>query len=107
MKARISTLMLSAGCLGVLAGCHFDMDFSQGVDGSGKAISESKTVGSFTKIREDGAANLYVKVGPSTSVKVEGDDNIVPMVKCTVEDGTLVIKTKGNFHPKTKLLVTV
>ncbi len=77
------------------------------VSGSGRPANEMRNLDSFSKISDNGSANVFVKVGPSTSVKVEGDDNIVPLVKTRVEDDRLIIETKKSLKPKTKLLVTV
>jgi hypothetical protein len=82
--------------------------FHDGVKGSGVARSENReTKSDFTGVRDEGAANVYIKVGSARSVKVEGDDNIVPLVTTKVSDGVLIIKTRKSFKPKKKLLVTV
>jgi hypothetical protein len=70
-------------------------------------MHETRKVDDFTKIREDGFANVVVQVGPETSVKITGDDNIVPLVKTRVEKGELIIANKKSFRQKTKLLVSI
>lgn len=80
------------------------------VRGSGVFAQETRQVkGDFTRVQEDGAANVSIVVGQPTSVKIEGDDNIVPLVKTEVDGDTLRIgmKKKCNLHPNKKLVVTI
>jgi len=99
----VAYAVVTTGCGPLMQGLNGNQ-----VKGSGVLATEKRLVkGDFTRIREDGAANVFVRVGPAASVKVEGDDNIVPLVKTTVEDDTLVIKTKKQVRQKKKLLVTV
>ena len=110
MSAKFGTSSVVFACAIAASGCSPLALVSglQQIRGSGVSHEEMRSVsGDFRKITEDGAANLFVTVGPSTTVKVEGDDNIVPLVETKVVKGTLVIKTKHNFRPKKKLLVTV
>lgn len=98
------------GLVGVLAsaGCmHMDFDLDQGVKGSGKLAKEHRTVSKFSKIELNGAYDVEVKVGPATSVDLSGDDNLLKLVKTTVEDGTLVLTTTKDINTKKPMKVTV
>ena len=109
MNAKVIPSVLLACAALASGGCS---DISWGgignqVKGSGRSAHESRDVSDFHKVRDDGSANVLVKVGEPASIHIEGDDNIVPLVKTRVENGELVIETKKNFHSKSRLLVTV
>jgi len=111
MSAKGLQYSVLLACAAVASGGCSALDVLGSLDnqlkGSGRPASEARKVGDFDKIRDDGAANLKILVGLPTGVKVEGDDNIVPFVKTSVENGELIIKTKKNFRSKVKLLVTI
>jgi hypothetical protein len=54
------------------------------IQGSGVSKTESRSVGSFSKIDLSGSPDVEVAVGPATSVSVTADDNIVPIIETTV-----------------------
>ena len=98
------------GLVGVIgaSGCmDLDLNLDQGVRGSGKLASEHRSVGNFSKIDMRGAYDVSVKVGPATSVDISGDDNLLKLVETTVEDGTLVLSSTKNMHPKKPMKVTI
>ena len=99
----LACAMSTTGCIPMIWAAS-----SHGVHGSGRPAQETRrVVGDFSKVNEDGAVNVAIRVGDKTSVTVEGDDNIVPLVKTSVQDNTLYIETKKSIRPKQKLLVTI
>jgi hypothetical protein len=75
------------------------------INGSGKIITEKRTVGAFTGIKVGGAFEVEATITSTTSVTVEADDNIAPLIQTYVSDGILYIKTKmannlNNGHMK-------
>jgi len=66
------------------------------IRGSGKIVSEKRSLSGFTGIDAGGAIELQVTQGNNFSVEVQTDDNIMPFVQTTVEDGTLHIFTKDH-----------
>ena len=96
------------GVIGGSAGCmDMNLSFGPGVQGSGKAGSETRDVSSFEKIEMRGAYDVEVKVGDKQHVEISGDDNLLKLVETSVKDGTLILSTKENVHPKTKLKVLI
>jgi hypothetical protein len=75
------------------------------VAGSGVAKTEPREVGEFDKIRLSGSPNVNIVIGPERSVSVTSDDNLLPVIETSVEDGTLVIGGNQSFN--TRLGVTV
>jgi hypothetical protein len=66
-----------------------------------------KTLASFTRVKSYGAFDVEVRQGPQSDVVIEGDENIVKIVDCTVEDDSLIIKTTEDYTTSTRLLVRV
>lgn len=75
--------------------------------GSGHAVSVVHTTAPFHAVEITGAANAVVRVGGKTTVVVHGDDNIVPLIRTEVSDGTLVISQHGSYTTELPLTVTV
>ena len=69
------------------------------VRGSGNLVTETRDVGSFTRIDVRGGANVELRVDPSVlqSVSVTYDDNVVDFIVTEVDGNTLVIDTRGLF----------
>jgi len=72
------------------------------VTGSGNVISETRNVSGFDSVMLEGSGNVTVSFGSSESVMVEADDNIVPLIETTVQNGRLVIGTKNNTNITTR-----
>lgn len=86
----------------------FNFNFNMGgTEGSGKPKEESRPVGSFNRIRLDGAITVEARPAAITSLKVRADDNIVPLVTTTVEGDTLVVSTQRNASYSTRNPVVV
>ena len=69
--------------------------------------AQERNSGEFNSIRVSGAANVVLSTGESCSVKVEGNANDTSKIKTSIENGTLIISTKGNIKSSDKLKVTV
>lgn len=98
-------IFLGLGAL-LLAGCNMDFGIGPQVVGSGKLGSDSRKVDAFTGVRLEGAMDADIKIGSQSEIKIEGDDNIVPLVMTEVKDGTLRIYTQGNISTKKGIKVT-
>ncbi len=64
--------------------------------GSGKVVTESRTVEAFKAIRVSNSIDVDIAEG-SQSVTVEADDNLTKYIETVVENGELKIGLKGNF----------
>jgi hypothetical protein len=62
--------------------------------GSGIAKTETREVHGFSAISFTGAGRLIVEQGPTESLTVTADDDVVPLLETEVNDGTLVIGVK-------------
>lgn len=88
MSIRNSLLTIVALALGagVLSGCAFGM-----VIGSGKSMSETRTVSDFNAVEFAFLGDLEITQGNEESLTISGDDNIVPLIRTTIRNGTLRI----------------
>lgn len=64
------------------------------VKGSGKVISASPKLGSFSSITFSAGDQLEITQGKTPSLTIEAEDNILPLLETTVRDGTLILHWK-------------
>ncbi len=86
--ASITVLLLAA------LACSAVPTASNTVIGSGTVISEARNVSGFTGVRLAGSGDVDLKLGPTESVTIEAEDNILPLIETTVSTGKLIIRTK-------------
>jgi hypothetical protein len=90
--------------LAVLVGCNWSWT---GVAGSGTATRETRTPGDFTEVEVACALDAEIVVGGERRVELSGDDNLLPLITTEVRGGRLVIGTRKNIRPKSKLALRV
>lgn len=81
MSTRTSLILL---VVAVLAGCTVTR-------GSGNIVTESRSVGAFDAISVSNAIDAVISVGGDHSVMLEGDDNLLEIVRTRVDGSTLRI----------------
>lgn len=86
----VSALGLSL--LFILSSCNFNC-----ISGSGRRVTENRSVGTFTKVEFGGNIRLKVKQDSVSSMRITADDNIQREIKTRVKGGVLQIKMDGNF----------
>jgi hypothetical protein len=87
----------------VLTACAF------GIDGSGKVVSETRTVEKFNGVELKNAANVYITQGETQEVKIEAEDNIIRYITTEVKNNELIIDCKENInsHEPVNVYITV
>jgi len=65
------------------------------INGSGNVVSETRTADTFHSVEMECSGNLYVTQTWESGVRVETDDNIMPLLKTDVINGVLIIKRGG------------
>jgi hypothetical protein len=93
-----SALMI--GCINVTGGGNT-------VTGSGPAVTEDRTVGSFDKLEVQDGTKVVLSIGPTVSVRVSAQQNILPLISTTVADGKLTVQTTGSMISTVRPEVTV
>jgi len=84
-----------------------------GIRGSGIVISEDRNNSGFDSVSVSSGMNLFLKQGTSESLRIEAEDNILPLVLTDVKNGKLEIKFKNSliggpsFHKPVNVYLTV
>ena len=71
-------------------------DGSEKVEGSGKLGSEVREISTFDQIKIEGVFNVFLSQKDKESIRVEADENILPLVLTSVENNVLTVKLKDN-----------
>ncbi|NCI47939.1 head GIN domain-containing protein [Sediminibacterium soli] len=79
------------------------------IEGNGQIRKESRQVGSYTAVSSAGAWDVMIGYGESSTIQVEGDENLLPYIETEVENGKLQIRTKkrANLHSRKKITIYV
>jgi hypothetical protein len=84
LKEELKAGTVSAAAIVVLAVAvmvFFSGCIEQGcTQGSGKITAETRAVGSFNSIDLQGWGDLYITEGQQQPLKIEGEDNILPLL---------------------------
>lgn len=79
------------------------------VKGNGVTKKETRTVNDYTSLASSGSMDVQISYGNSNSIIVEADENLLPYIETTVEDGKLLIRSKKNINinSRSKMVVYV
>jgi hypothetical protein len=109
MKRIVLILMFAAAL--VLSGCGVSVNFGNVVQGSGNVKSETRDVSGFTQVAINGSGDAQISKSDHDSLQIEAEDNILPLITTTVQNGKLVIGFKDNTSISTtrpiKFTITV
>lgn len=87
--------------------CH-GIHFGKGIAGSGVRKTEKRVVSDFKEIQIGGAYELEVVAQQETQgIEIEGDDNILPLIKTEVRNGTLYVESDRPFNVKKAIRVKI
>jgi len=79
----------------LVSACHHGRFAS--VKGSGNRQSQKREIGPFTSISTEGDFTFEIVCQRDVSLEVEGDDNVLPMVKAEVHNNVLRLSTSGGY----------
>jgi hypothetical protein len=81
----------------------------QNITGDGNVKKETRQVAGFTSLSSHGAMDVQISYGNSNSIEIQADENLLPYIETSVEDGKLTIKPKKNVNLKSrsKIIVSV
>lgn len=104
-------------CVGLFVGlglssCVFvvsdgEVRMGGGTRGSGVRSEETRVVEDFHAVRLQAPARVHVRVGEARSIRVAGDDNVVPEVRTRVSNGTLIVELEGSWRLRDELELTL
>lgn len=90
--------------LGLACGCESN---SPGVQGSGVAAVEERTPEPFTRVEQMGSAAVEIDVGAAQRVRVEADDNVVPLIETRTVEGALCVSSTESYSAKAGVMVRI
>ncbi|NCT10710.1 MAG: DUF2807 domain-containing protein [Flavobacteriia bacterium] len=79
------------------------------IKGNGKIVTINRIISEYDEINVGGSFDVLLVRGKEGNIKIEGEENIVPLIETTLTGNTLQIKFKKNTNIYTtkKLIVTV
>jgi hypothetical protein len=105
--SRFANFALAIFCFLSLVGCNIRWTGTPAVQGSGKTASETRKTGEFTGVALEGSADVDVRISDTTSVVVEGDDNLLPYITAEVKNGVLTISNTVSYRTQLGIRVHV
>lgn len=91
----------------VLSACMRFSDLHEEIKGSGKPGTETRSLANFTKIRLEGAMDVYVTQGASESARIEADDNLLKYITTDVSNNELEISSTESLESDNPIKVYV
>lgn len=80
----------------ILGSCrHF---WGKRVRGDGNIKTEDRSVSSFKNVEVSGAAKVLVSQGDQSSVKIEGDENLLQYIEVNQEGDKIVVRERPGFN---------
>lgn len=85
------------------------MGSGEKIKGNGKIVTINRTTSEYDEISVGGSFDVILVKGKEGNIKIEGEENIVPLIETELNGNTLQIKYKKNtnIYSTKKLTVTV
>jgi hypothetical protein len=99
IRPRPLAAVAAAAAVLTLGGC------GSAEEGSGVPRAEERDADDFSRLRVSGEAEVVVRVGPETRVRVEGDDNLLDEVETHVGGETLEVRQEDSVASERGLRV--
>lgn len=84
----------------MLSACEVSVPGISVTQGSGTVKTETRSVSGFTGVALRGIGTLTIRQGNTESLTITTDDNILPLLTSTVENGVLVLSGKDRTIPR-------
>jgi hypothetical protein len=85
-------------------GCKY---IGKGVRGSGNRKAEKRELASFKSVEAAGAFEVNIVCQQSQSFEIEGDDNLLPLIKTDVSDGALRVHSDQNYNASKPIAIRI
>jgi Putative auto-transporter adhesin, head GIN domain len=103
MKTLALTILTVVLMFGV-AGCRH---FEHGVKGSGVRKTEKRDLKPFKAIDTSGAFEVHVVCQKAVSLELEGDDNVLLLIKTEVRDGILSVSNDQRYNATRAVILRI
>ncbi len=117
MKKTGIIIFIAALAVGVVIANFFDfsnfgfkspISFSFGKEkGSGNVVTEKRGVSNFSKVDVSGIFKVEIVAQKDFSLEIEADDNLLPLIKTSVEGETLKIEKEKSFSSKKTIVIRI
>ena len=94
-------IVLLAGCVVLVAGCHLP-----GIRGNGQIKTEERPIAAFANVDASGAFEIEWQNGPP-ALRVTTDENLLPYIENNVLDDTLHLRTREHVWPTHGIKVVI
>ncbi|HVP22083.1 MAG TPA: head GIN domain-containing protein [Anaerolineaceae bacterium] len=101
MKRIIFVLLLAVAF--TISGCGITVDLGNVVRGSGRMSSDTREVSGFTQVSILGSGDAQITKSDHESLKIEAEDNILPLITSEIQNGKLIL----GFKPNTSISTTL
>ena len=88
LAMTVSGLFITACNRFPLAGC---------IDGNGEMISQNRTLEPFHSIVVEGSMDVQIGHGDQQLLKLQAEENIMPIITTTIKNGVLTISSTENY----------
>ncbi len=78
-----------------------------GERGSGRMAIEARDVSGFDQVDLSGSGTVLIAVTGTESLKIEAEDNILPLLTSEVRNGRLELGAKQNISPTREIVYTI
>lgn len=99
----VRAALLTAAAL-ALAACEVQVGPNEFVQGSGHVRTEARDVHDFDRVDVAGSGTLVITQGPSETLTITSDDNVLPRLRSDVTDRTLHLGPRDNTSVRTTQL---
>ena len=104
MKKASVVVMVALAVLLAGSSCKFA---GRGIQGSGNRKSEKRDLASFKSVEASGAYDVNIVCQQAQSFEIEGDDNILPLIKTEVHDGVLRIHNEEQYSSTKTIAIRI
>jgi hypothetical protein len=79
----------------------------ESIRGSGRTLTETRSVTPFNSVRHEGSASVNIIYGTQQTVEITGYENLLPIYETNVQNGTLVLKFRNDHYNVRNSNITV
>lgn len=101
---RTVTLLLMIALAGLATACH---ELAGQVRGSGNRIVQKREIGEFKSLTTEGAFDIRLVSQKAPSLEIEGDDNILAVIRTDVSNGVLHIKSLRSYSVREPIVLRI
>lgn len=82
-------------------------NWGKAIKGNGVVVSEKRDLGTFTSVSASSGIDAYIHQGEDCKVKIEAEENIIPVIITEVKNGRLKIYLEGSVNTRKPMVVNI